>query len=233
MKIIITESQYKLILRESKSLEDKIYSKLKEKGKHSLTVDEREYLRQLANNEVDPKLEFWLNTDDENTFDAYGNKKKYFKSLKDKINDKIKEQESLTADEKEYLRQLKYDEVDPELEFWLKTDDENTFEDENKEKKLKFDEFDDDEDVLLNRKKTIRILNKHFGKSFSNNADWGGAKVWPIDGDSFVGRFIYYGDDELLYLKREKNDDDEYEDEVLETINNGKDFNKLVLKLKK
>jgi hypothetical protein len=171
MKIIITESQYKLILRESKSLEDKIYSKLKKQGKHSLTADEKEYLKQLTNKEVDSQLEKWLNDDDENTFDEDGNK-------------------------------------------------------------LKFDEFDDDEDVLLNPKKTIRILNKHFGKSFKNNADWGGAKVWSIDDDNFVGRFIFYGDDELLYLKREMNDD-EYEDDILETINDGKDFNKLVLKLKK
>lgn len=170
MKIKITESQYNFIINESKSLEDKIYDKIKKKGQSSLTPDEKKYLKQLTNKEVDYELENWLMDDDEDTFDENGNK-------------------------------------------------------------LKFDEFDFDEDVLLNPKKTIRVLTKHFGKPFSNNADWGGGKVWSLQDDNYEGKFIYFGDDELVYLKRKINDEDEYEDDVLKTINDGRDLYKLIMKL--
>ena len=77
MKIKITESQYNFIINESKSLEDKIYDKIKKKGQSSLTPDEKKYLKQLTNKEVDYELENWLMDDDEDTFDENGNKLKF------------------------------------------------------------------------------------------------------------------------------------------------------------
>jgi len=76
MKIIITESQYKLILSESKSLEDKIYSKINKLGQYSLTADEKKYLKQLANDNVNPELEMKLK--DEYDYENIPNEKREF-----------------------------------------------------------------------------------------------------------------------------------------------------------
>lgn len=64
----------------------------------------------------------------------------------------------------------------------------------------------------------IEIMDKLLGKHFTNNADWGGAKVWLLKGENnFIGNFLYLGDDELLILKRTVHNDS-YIDKVLVTF---------------
>ena len=61
------------------------------------------------------------------------------------------------------------------------------------------------------------FLRENLGRPFSNSADWGGAYVWPLGGSNYVGEFLYYGDNELLVLKRELNEET-YIDTVLYTF---------------
>lgn len=170
MKIIINENQLKLLV-ENMDLVNLLLDKINQSGMSSLTYDERKYLSQLNNNEVDNELEQWLLNDDEDTFDEDGNK-------------------------------------------------------------LKYDEFDFEEDILTNESKLIRIINKFLDKKpFRNNADWGGNLVWPISGNKFEGLFLYLGDDSLELLKRELIDDDYYDDILMSAIN-GRQFYKLLMKIK-
>lgn len=149
------------------------------------------------------------------------------------ILDKIRKygQQDLTQDERVYLNQYNNN-IDKDLEEWLFSDDENTFDlDGNK---LLFDEFTDDEDILYNRKKIIRVITKHLKKNpFRNNADWGGGYVWNLKtNNNFVGTFLYLGDDELVIIKRQMNDD-EYEDEEIKNITNSRELYNFFLSLKK
>jgi hypothetical protein len=145
--------------------------------------------------------------------------------LVDEILDKINRngKESLSADEKDYLKQYSDSNVNEELEEWLLSDDENTF--SKKGEKLLYDEFEDDEDIFRNQEKLKRIITKHLNKKpFTNNSDWGGALVWNVKSNSnFEGEFFYLGDDELILLKR-KLVDDEYEDEVIKDITTSKEL---------
>lgn len=156
-------------------------------------------------------------------------------SLIDKVLDRVNKVgiSNLSFDEKRYLKQYNSNKIEQELESWLITMDDLTFnEDENK---LLFDEFENDEDIFYNYNKLKRVISKVLNKkSFSNNADWGGADVWGVNtDDDITGLFIYLGDDnDLVFLKRSLNQDEDYEDEVLKTITNNKDLNNIFLKIK-
>lgn len=149
--------------------------------------------------------------------------------LLDKINrDGIN---SLTQDERKYL-----DTQDSDLGRWLMSDDDRTFDYDDTSygygKKLKYDEFEFDEDVLWNREKLIRVINKMLPKTKSHpkshGADWYG-KVWFLKEVSpNIGIYLHLGDDELEVIQRSTIiDEDEVEDEILETITTGRELYKI------
>jgi hypothetical protein len=147
-------------------------------------------------------------------------------SLIDTILDKVNKDGllSLTFDERTYLDQNSNGNIDPELEKWLLSNDPLTLDyDDNK---LPFDEFGESEDIFFNPKKLIRYVSKKFGDWFSNNADWSGGKVWSL-GDN---HYIYYGDDDLVLLKRTLNEDDEYVDQEIIGAKDSKELDRLMLR---
>jgi hypothetical protein len=157
------------------------------------------------------------------------------KNLVDKILDKINKVglPNLSLDERIYLNQYNENGIDSSLESWLNSEEDHTY--DNDEKKLLYDEFEDDEDIFYNYEKLNRVITKVLNKKpFTNNADWGGASVWNVkSNDNFIGLFIYLGDDDdLVLLKRNINDDEEYEDEALNTITTNKELNSVFLKIK-
>jgi hypothetical protein len=147
-----------------------------------------------------------------------------------KILDKVSQdgKESLTPDEKTYLEQYSDGDINPDLEEWLFSDDDNTF--DLNGNKLLFDEFDEDDDIFYNTSKLKRIISNHLDKKpFTNNADWGGGYVWNLKkDDDFTGTFLYLGDDELVVLKR-RLVGDEYNDEELKYITNSRELYKFLL----
>jgi len=156
-------------------------------------------------------------------------------NLVDKILDKINTLgvNNLSFDERNYLKQYNENEINYNLESWLNSDEDYTY--DNDEKKLLYDEFEDDEDIFYNYEKLNRVITKVLNKKpFTNNADWGGASVWNVKSkDNFTGLFIYLGDDDdLVLLKRNINEDEDYEDEVINTITNTKELNSMFLKIK-
>lgn len=149
-----------------------------------------------------------------------------------KILDKVNQngRESLTPDEKTYLEQYSDGDINPDLEEWLFSDDDNTFDANGN--KLLFDEFEDDEDIFQNTSKLKRVISNHLDKNpFTNNADWGGGYVWNLKkDDDFTGTFLYLGDDELVVIKR-RLVDDEYYDQELKSITNSRELYKFLLSL--
>lgn len=149
-----------------------------------------------------------------------------------KILDKVNQngRESLTPDEKTYLEQYSDGDINPDLEEWLFSDDDNTFDANGN--KLLFDEFEDDEDIFQNTSKLKRVISNHLDKKpFTNNADWGGGYVWNLKkDDDFTGTFLYLGDDELVVIKR-RLVDDEYYDQELKSITNSRELYKFLLSL--
>jgi hypothetical protein len=152
----------------------------------------------------------------------------------DQILDKINKygQENLTFDERIYLKQYNNNNINTDLEKWLFSDDENTF--DSNGKKLLFDEFLDNEDIFYNEEKLKRVISKNLNKvPFTNNSDWGGAYVWGINSNNnFIGTFLYLDDNELVVLKRTLIDD-EYNDELIKNITNSKELYSFLLSLKK
>jgi len=149
-----------------------------------------------------------------------------------KILDKVSQngKESLTPDEKTYLEQYSDGDINPDLEEWLFSDDDNTFDVNGN--KLLFDEFEEDEDIFQNTSKLKRVISNHLDKKpFTNNADWGGGYVWNLKkDDDFTGTFLYLGDDELVVIKR-RLVGDEYNDEELKYITNSRELYKFLLSL--
>ena len=149
-----------------------------------------------------------------------------------KILDKVNQngRESLTPDEKTYLEQYSDGDINPDLEEWLFSDDDNTFDVNGN--KLLFDEFEEDEDIFQNTSKLKRVISNHLDKKpFTNNADWGGGYVWNLKkDDDFTGTFLYLGDDELVVIKR-RLVDDEYYDQELKSITNSRELYKFLLSL--
>lgn len=152
----------------------------------------------------------------------------------DNILDKIGKdgKDSLSYDEREFLKQYKNGNINNDLEKWLLNNDDITFNDNGK--KLLYDEFEEDEDIFYNREKLKKVISKHLNKKpFTNNADWGGDYVWNINSNSnFEGVFFYLGDDELCILKRTFIDD-EYQDEIIKIITNTKELYNSLLTTKK
>ena len=62
------------ILKENVQLFNKILDKINKEGERNLSYDEKIYLDQYVNKNIDLGLEKWLLSDDEDTFDMYGNK---------------------------------------------------------------------------------------------------------------------------------------------------------------
>lgn len=155
-------------------------------------------------------------------------------NLVNKILDKINRLglSNLSLDERIYLKQYNENEIDSNLESWLNSKEDHTY--DNDEKKLLYDEFEDDEDIFYNYEKLNRVITKVLNKKpYTNNADWGGASVWNVKtNDNFTGVFIYLGDDDLVLLKRNINEDEEYEDEVINTVTNTNELNSMFLKIK-
>lgn len=149
-----------------------------------------------------------------------------------KILDKVNQngRESLTPDEKTYLEQYSDGDINPDLEEWLFSDEDNTFDINGN--KLLFDEFEENEDIFQNASKLKRVINNHLDKKpFTNNADWGGGYVWNLKkDDDFTGTFLYLGDDELVVIKR-RLVDDEYYDQELKSITNSRELYKFLLSL--
>lgn len=145
------------------------------------------------------------------------------------ILDKINKhgQRNLTYDERTYLKQYNDNDIDPGLEKWLFSNDEDTFDINGN--KLLYDTFEEDEDILYNQDKLKRVITKHLNKKpFTNNADWAGGYVWNIESDSdFTGTFLYLGDDELVLLKRTL-DGDEYKDEEIKDITTTNELYKVI-----
>ena len=142
-------------------------------------------------------------------------------NILDKVNSGGRE--SLTPDEKTYLEQYSDNNINPDLEEWLFSDDESTFDlDGNK---LSFDEFNESDDIFYNTSKLKRVISKHLKKKpFTNNADWGGGYVWNLKtNDNFTGTFLYLGDDDLVVVKRTLVDD-EYNDEEIKYITNSREL---------
>jgi hypothetical protein len=159
-------------------------------------------------------------------FKVYESNYNLIDSILDKINkDGI---QSLTIDERTYLQQHSDNKIDKGLESWLFSSHDSTFDDNGK--KLLYNEFEEDEDIFYNTDKLIRVISHHINKKpFTNNSDWGGNYVWGISGDNFIGMFLYFGDDgELLLLNRQLIDD-QYQDDILKTIDNSNELYKVFL----
>jgi hypothetical protein len=156
-------------------------------------------------------------------------------NLVNKILDKINKLglPNLSYDERNYLKSYNENDINNDLKTWLNSEDDLTY--DNDGNKLLYDHFEDDEDIFYNHEKLNRVITKTLNKkSFTNNADWGGANVWGVKTkDRFTGLFIYLGDDDdLVLLKRNLNEDEDYEDEVINTITNTKELNSVFLKTK-
>lgn len=154
-----------------------------------------------------------------------------------KILDKVNRdgRQSLTPDEKTYLKQYSDNNVNPELEEWLFSDDESTF--DLADHKLSFDEFDEDDDIFYNMSKLKRVITKHLGKKpFTNNADWNGGYAWNLKtNDDFTGTFLYMGDDELIVIVREIDVDGsiiENDEERIDDITNSRELYNFFLSLR-
>jgi hypothetical protein len=140
--------------------------------------------------------------------------------------------QSLTPDEKTYLEQYSDNNINPDLEEWLFSDDDNTFDFDGN--KLFYDEFDEDDDIFYNKSKLKRVITKHLDKNpFTNDADWGGGYAWNLKtNDNFTGTFLYLGDDELVVIKRTLVGD-KYNDEELKYITNSRELYNFFLSLRK
>jgi hypothetical protein len=141
--------------------------------------------------------------------------------LLDKIN--MHGKQSLTFDERTYLKQFGEDNIDPGLEEWIFGDDDRSY--DTDDNKLFYDEFEEDDDIFYNKSKLKRVITKHLDKDpFTNNADWGGGYVWRLkSNDDFVGTFLYLGDDELVVIKRTL-DGDRYDDEEIKYIDDSREL---------
>ena len=130
---------------------------------------------------------------------------------------------NLSYDERIYLNQYENDMVDHNLEKWLLSNDDLTF--SMSGHKLLYNEFEDNEDLFHNYDKLKRVIVYILGKKpFTNNSDWGGSYVWSLDSNGdYIGRFLVLGDDDLVILDREL-DDDQYKDEVVTNIRNVRAF---------
>jgi hypothetical protein len=65
------------VLNENTELIDNILDKINKSGRSNLSYDEREYLKQYNNNNINIDLENWLLNDDDSTFSKYGEKLLY------------------------------------------------------------------------------------------------------------------------------------------------------------
>jgi len=70
----LIETTIKDFLNENEENVNKILDKVNQNGRESLTPDEKTYLEQYSDNDIDPDLEEWLFSDNDNTFDSNGNK---------------------------------------------------------------------------------------------------------------------------------------------------------------
>ena len=70
----LIEATIKDFVNENEENANKILDKVSQNGKESLTPDEKTYLEQYSDNDIDSDLEEWLFSDDDNTFDSNGNK---------------------------------------------------------------------------------------------------------------------------------------------------------------
>jgi hypothetical protein len=153
--------------------------------------------------------------------------------LLDKIN--MHGKQSLTFDERTYLKQFNDNNINPELEEWIFSDDESTF--DLAEHKLLFDEFEEDDDIFYNKSKLKRVITKHLGKKpFTNNADWNGGYAWNLKtNENFTGTFLYLGDDELIVIVREIDVDGsiiENDEEIIDDITNSRELYNFFLSLR-
>lgn len=140
-------------------------------------------------------------------------------------------QSSLSNDERLYFQQYREGNIDKDLENWLLSTDDLSL--DYNGKKVLYNEFEDDEDIMYNQGKLIKIISNSLNKKpFSTNADWSGYNVWNLkNNNNFVGTFLVIDvdDDKLLLLKRELDDEDNYIDEVLHEVKDSKELNKILM----
>lgn len=147
-----------------------------------------------------------------------------YENLINDILDKINRNgiQDVTLDERKFLTQYNTNTVDNDLYDWL-IDNEYTI--DLNDNKLKYDEFDLDEDIFYNTKKLIRVIsNATKKKPFTNNADWGGGEVWEIDHNKDSGYYIHLGDDSLIFMCRTIENTGEYHDNILRDIKTTKEL---------
>jgi len=70
----IISTAIKDFINENRDNVDQLLDKINKDGKQSLTYDERTYLDQFSDNNIDPGLEEWIFGDDDRTYDVDGNK---------------------------------------------------------------------------------------------------------------------------------------------------------------
>jgi hypothetical protein len=97
------------------------------------------------------------------------------------------------------------------------------------------DGFDADEgDSFGNNSFTFEYIKDRLGDPFTNNADWGGAYVWNLQGgNKFEGTFLFFGDDDIVVLQRSSDDEGDYSDNILMQVNSFEDLQTVITKYKK
>lgn len=140
-------------------------------------------------------------------------------------------QSSLSNDERLYFQQYREGNIDKDLENWLLSTDDLSL--DYNGKKVLYNEFEDDEDIMYNQGKLIKIISNSLNKKpFSTNADWSGYNVWNLkNNNNFVGTFLVIDvdDDKLLLLKRELDDEDNYIDKFVHEVKDSKELNKILM----
>ena len=89
----IISTAIKDFINENRDNVDQLLDKINKDGKQSLTYDERTYLEQFSDNNIDPGLEEWIFGDDDRTYDVDGNKLLYDEYTSD---EEILEKERIT-----------------------------------------------------------------------------------------------------------------------------------------
>lgn len=105
----------------------------------------------------------------------------------------------------------------------------NEFINEDFDDDIDFEDDDEYVDFFDNHQKIYAELCKNFGKSHGNDANWGGS-VWSIlTKNNYEGIFIFLGDDDLVLLKREFDEENEENiDTDLFTVTDEESFRKLI-----
>lgn len=154
------------------------------------------------------------------------------------ILDKINKEgeDSLTFDERIFLKQHGEGSVNPELVDWLLDEDDSY---DNFGDKLQYYVFNRDElNPYQNIERTVNIINYNMGFDGEehSDSDWGDSYVWLLKGDESSGIFLVYDVEtpEIAIVKRTVDDDmGVYNNTDMETSRTVKTFYGLIENAKK